>query len=85
MFYYLQNTTSSHSAESLHEIFCRSVSGSNVSQFCEEEEILATEDDQVETIETDDTDSDSLTSVSEEEFCEGETCMILFKPHLVQP
>ena len=70
----LQHT--SHSAESLHEIFCRSASGSDAS-LCEEEEIpVATDGDQAETTETDDADSDSLTSVSEEEFCEGETRMI---------
>ena len=68
----LQHT--SHSAENLHKIFCRSASGSDAS-LCEEEEIpVATNGVQAETIETDDTDSDSLTSsVSEEEFCDGET------------
>ena len=73
----LQQTTTNCSAESLHKIFCRSASGSDAS-FCEEEEEIpvATDSDQAETIETDDTDSDSLTSISDKEFCEGETWMI---------
>ena len=62
-----QNTTTSCSAESLHEIFCRSAS--DTVTFCGEEETPATEND-IETIENKDVHSD-CTSDSEEEVCEG--------------
>ena len=74
-----QNTTTSHSAESLCEIFCRSASDSNVT-FCGEEETPVAENDPEtptnerfndhETIESEDVHSDCI-SDSEEEICKG--------------
>ena len=66
----LQNTTTSSSAERIHNIFCSS-SGTTHLENVQEEVPVATGDHE-------ETDSDSLTTVSElEEEChEGETCMI---------
>ena len=63
----LQNTTTSSSAERIHNIFCSS-SGTTHFENVQEEVPVATGDHE-------EIDSDSLTTVSEEEYHEGETCV----------
>ena len=68
----LQNTTTSRSAESLREIFCRSTSDSNVS-FCEEKEEIPAVENYTETVESEDIYSNGTCSDPEEESNEGKS------------